>query len=151
MFPETAKTADFKCPTGLEPVRIFSTLDPHDHEVRYRYNVTPRPGDPNFEIRWIGYDDTQDGLKVTVAFTLASRFWSRRITAVDTNGIDHVPNFSGGGPQLGGKFSLFEFRIGDLKLAAVKELRAELQPVDFVEFHNIALYPASSTVAPKPK
>lgn len=163
-FPRSALTVTMRTRVGLEKWRRISTLDPH----KRHFDRTPSVGDPDFNLYWLDPVNTDDGLQIGVVLRADPRFWTTQIIAVDTNGVRYRP-MGGGTLQAGADayiHTLEHFEpipdpetqphgatqsLPKLSLAAVKEFRAEVQPVYFVEFRDIALQPNEPAPAATPK
>jgi serine/threonine protein kinase len=155
-FPEGARAVTLRTTVGLEKWRTISVLNRDTN----RYKPIFTPGDPEFKLHWVNHVNTDRGVQVTVTLHADPKFWAILITAIDNDGVRYEPRSRGGGSYLGNvtlciykdfveaKREWTKEEPPTLPLSEIMEFRAEVQPVYFVEFRDIALQPRESIVVP---
>jgi hypothetical protein len=158
-FPKSTRTVTFRTSAVLEQWRRLSTLKGN------RYDL-PQEGLPDF--KFLGWDDplnTDQGIRVGVELQqFDPKFWELRMVLVDKEAQRYVP--MGGGSRPTGMRTFRSFlpelnhveeeegstgRVSTLRVEAGQEFRAEVSPIDFVEFRNIALQPQNPQPIPPSK
>jgi hypothetical protein len=163
-FSPATRTATFRFGYGLEPWRPI--------RIRLadgRLQETGRmPGDPDWKaaIRTVGDADGSlwvsadlapeaytfrglgtDAFLAVMAGGEAGRAWRIRLVVEDRDGRTHLPtNARTGAP--GAEWTPWDFEFSEVRADRVGHIRLEVQPVRWVEFRDVALYPVGTDLPP---
>jgi serine/threonine protein kinase len=116
------------------------------------YNRPPRPprdGIPDFKPDWTVSLSVDGSASVKLLLNVDHQYCDVETSAVDTNGIAHRDN----GIQAiqTGKTAIYALYFAKPENGAFKEFRAEVRPIQWVEFPNIALQPNATVSDTIPK
>ena len=131
-WPESVHTVTMRLGVSVVPWRTVATTDGRNQNSR----TTRQSGDPNWPVNF-HHASARDGqTQLTVVRGNDDRVWQTRIVAVDTNGVEHFESDGTGTP--GGKTATWTYMFR-VPLAQVKEFRAQIRPLYWVEFRDVAL------------
>ncbi len=145
-WPERVDKATMRLGVGLKPWRSIGTYDGHGSSRSLR-----EAGDPNWTLEFHQAGERNGRTLLTLVRGFDDGKWQTRIVAVDTNGVEHgeAAGYSTPGP----KAATWTYEFG-LPLAQVKEFRAQIRPLHWVEFRDVALsgrgVPKRTAVAASP-
>lgn len=138
------KHMDVRVGVGLGEWRTIATRE----VARQSSTYERKPGDPHWETTFHSVSDTAEGAQVTVVMNADKADWTRRVVAIDTNGVEH-PYVAGSGTPAGPS-STWTYTFRKLPLNTVKEFRVQVQPLHWVEFRKVRLLPEGPLPPAKP-
>jgi hypothetical protein len=136
-WPESVGAATIRLGICFEPWRTVSTAD----QINHTTTTTRRAGDPNWQVNFHQVSERGDLTEVTVVRGLDDLMWQTRIVAVDTNGVEHADTGGSGTSLDKAQAWTYTFKI---PVARVREFRAQIRPLYWVEFRDVALRPRGS-------
>src|SRR5262249_3752966 len=102
-----------------------------------RHSTSSRQaGDPNWTVNFHHASERDGQTQLTIVREFDEAPWKWRIVAVDTNGVEHTESGCTGTSARKTATWTYTFRV---PLAQVKEFRAQIRPLYWVEFRNVAL------------
>lgn len=93
--------------------------------------------------------DTTNGMQATFALAKRDANWRYRITAIDQRGAAHPGE--PGAESAAGTVRLVTYAFAGLARLETREIRVEVQRLDWMEFRDVALVPASPVPPPQPR
>ena len=131
-WPAAVDRVTLRLGVSLLPWRTVGTRDP----VSQSSTATRQLGDPNEQVYFHQFGERNGQAILTFVRGPDDGRWQTRIVAVDTNGVSHEAVGGTGTPSDYNETWTYTFL---LPLAAVKEFRAQIRPLYWVEFRDVAL------------
>ncbi len=133
-WSESVHTVTLRLGVSLEPWRTIAT---GSADCRMTIGQPPKEGDPNWSVNFHQSSESEGQALLTVVRGHDDANWQTRIVAVDTNGVEHPETSRTGIPSETTATWTYTFR---LPLAQIKEFRAQVRPLHWVEFRDVALH-----------
>lgn len=134
-FEPTATVTTLRIGFGLEE---WTTVSTHDRNGNLVSHFEP-PTAPPLHPRVHKFGENNGAAEATFLMGTADRNWQVRVVAVDKQAVEHS-NASGTETPVENS-SIWTYTFLGLPLANVREFRAQVRPVHWVEFPNVALHP----------
>jgi predicted Ser/Thr protein kinase len=128
----SARAVTMRLGVSLESWHTVATSDLKNHNV----TSTRLAGDPNWTVNFHHASERNGQAQLTVVRDLDDGFWQTRIVAVDHGGVEHAELRGTGTPVE--KTATWTYTF-PLPLKQVKEFRAQIRPLHWVEFRDVAL------------
>ena len=131
-WPESVHSVNLRLGVG---VASWQTVATSDALLRNRTS-SHQAGDPNWTVQFHHTSERDGQTQLTVVCGLDDQLWQTRIVAVGTNGVEYTESSGTGTPGEKTDTWTYTFRV---PLAQVKEFRAQVRPIHWVEFRDVAL------------
>src|SRR5262245_2152977 len=141
-WPASVRKATLRLGVTLESWRTIGSYD----QISHTTSSTRRAGDPNWQVTFHQATESGENTAVTIMRGLDDAKWQTRIVAVDANGVEHPDTGGTGTSSNATQAWTHTFHI---PLAQVKEFRAQIRPIYWVEFRDVALRRAGSAADPR--
>jgi hypothetical protein len=131
-WPESVRSVNLRLGVGIPPWRTVATSDALNRNRSSSYHA----GDPKWTVNFHHASERDGQAQLTVVQGLDDGLWQTQIVAVDTNGVEHTESDGTGTPAEKTATWTYTFRV---PLSRVKEFRAQIRPLHWVEFRDVAL------------
>jgi hypothetical protein len=141
-WPERVDRVTMRLGVGLKSWRTVGAYERANGSTRSLREA----GDPNWILEFHQAGERNGRTLLTLVRGLDDGKWQTRIVAVDTNGVEHGESSSTGTRSQKSVTWTHEFA---LPLGQVKEFCAQIRPLHWVEFRDVALH-GRGTIPPAP-
>ncbi|MSU61273.1 MAG: hypothetical protein EXS31_02570 [Pedosphaera sp.] len=133
-WPESVRKVTLRLGVSVVPWRTVAWMD----RITQSTTSTRHAGDPNWTVNFHLADEKGGQAQVTVVRGYDDRNWLSRVIAMDIRGREHTD--LGGTGTSADTMQAWTYTF-PLPLADVKEFRAQIRPMHWVEFRDVMLHP----------